>query len=66
MGNLECGMRKRKEMVHRAPGDRVKAGCRVSAPLVAEAASLIEVETSLEPKNAHFPKFPPIWRRIWD
>ena len=28
MGNLECGMRKRKEMVHRAPGDRVKAGCR--------------------------------------
>jgi hypothetical protein len=43
----------RKEMVHRAPEDRVKAGCQVSALLVAEAASLIEVEASLEPKNAH-------------
>jgi hypothetical protein len=40
----------RKEMVLRAPGDRVKAGCQVSAPPAAEAASLIEVETSLEPK----------------
>jgi hypothetical protein len=53
-------------MVLRASGDRVKAGCQVSAPLVAEAPSLIEVETSLEPKNAHFPKYLPIWPQIWD